>query len=111
FFLEEGSYEVEKFFQSVLKTYGFPPSQYMVQGFDLGKFTQEVLAAYVDQSLYDLGTFIRNYPVASGLHMDMDFRGQSINQSVNILQYSPEGVKCINREKKSPENFFFMPED
>ncbi|MEL6699142.1 MAG: hypothetical protein AAFP89_23050 [Bacteroidota bacterium] len=111
YFLEKGTFEVEKFFQSVLKTYGYPPSQYMVQGFDLGKYTREVLADYVDQSLYDLGTFIRNHPVTSGLHMDMDFRGQAVNQSVNILQYSKEGVKCINCEKKSQENFLFITED
>ncbi len=74
-----------------LEEYHIPPSDFHTQGYDLGVWMLTVLNEYPFRYL-SLADYIRNYPLFQGFHQALEFGGQQINQTVNLGQFTEEGV-------------------
>lgn len=96
YFTEANSPEFQHVQQAYLEQYGFPPSPYVIQGYDMGVY----IATQLDQFDYAQGqslvAHLRRGGRSDGLHLDIDFRGHPINQAVNVIQFTPEGKICVN---------------
>lgn len=79
-----------------LKRYKMPPSDNSIQGYDLAKFLISLMDSYDPSMGVGLETFLRVTPVVKGLHIDYHFGSTQSNQSVNIGQYTADGVKRVN---------------
>ena len=73
-----------------------PPSDNSIQGYDLAKFLISLMDSYDPSMGVGLETFLRVTPVVKGLHIDYHFGSTQSNQSVNIGQYTADGVKRVN---------------
>ncbi|MEM9987230.1 MAG: hypothetical protein AAF804_19215, partial [Bacteroidota bacterium] len=75
-YLHEPSHpEYRNFFLEYLRQYNLPPSQFAVQGYDLGLYVLNLLDAYQPARDGSLSDFIRQQPQFHGLHQDIDFLG------------------------------------
>jgi ABC-type branched-subunit amino acid transport system substrate-binding protein/TolA-binding protein len=79
-----------------LERYKIPATDNVVQGYDLGMFLLSTLSRYDPKSGLTADQYLRMLPVYKGIHLDYDFRNTQGNQSVNIGQYLPEGVRRVN---------------
>ncbi|MDP5172644.1 MAG: ABC transporter substrate-binding protein [Bacteroidia bacterium] len=80
------------FYQKYLKTYYFPPSEFAVQGYDIGKYVLKQLSSYNPSLGMDLASFLRVSPGIESLHLPYQFRSQQSNQQVNLGQYTEMGI-------------------
>lgn len=96
YFVDDQDAEYQNFYKTYLQKFQFPPSQYAVQGYDMGLYLMEIIEKYPHGQGDDLASFIRNYPPFYGIHLNIDFRGQQVNQSVNLLQFKESGAECLN---------------
>lgn len=85
-----------KMYNDYLRTYKMPPSDNSIQGYDLAKFIIHMMDGYDPSMGVGLETFLRVTPVVKGLHIDYYFGSTQSNQSVNIGQYTKEGVIKVN---------------
>ncbi|MCI4668389.1 MAG: ABC transporter substrate-binding protein [Bacteroidia bacterium] len=100
YFVNERNPEYQNFFRNYLKNYDFPPGQYSVQGYDIGHYLMEMVEKFPHGKGDNLADFMRAYPPFYGLHFKIDFRGQQVNQSVNLLQFNETGTECLNCKEK-----------
>ncbi|MEO0896978.1 MAG: ABC transporter substrate-binding protein [Bacteroidota bacterium] len=100
YYVDEMEPEYQNFYRQYLKNYQYPPSNYAVQGYDMGLYLMEIIEQYPHQEGTTLANFIKNHAPFYGLHLNLDFRGGQVNQSVNILQYSEDGIECLNCVEK-----------
>ncbi|MEM9986971.1 MAG: ABC transporter substrate-binding protein, partial [Bacteroidota bacterium] len=91
---EEEAYR--NLYRQYLKEFYFPPSANVVQGYDLGKFLLRVIKDYDPSLGATLDNYLRIAPKFQGLHIDYHFDSNQSNQSVNIGQYTAEGVVKVN---------------
>ncbi len=92
-YLQESSHpEYRNFFLEYLRQYNLPPSQFAVQGYDLGLYVLNLLDAYQPARDGSLSEFIRQQPQFHGLHQDIDFLGRQVNQFVNIGSFQDDGT-------------------
>ena len=97
----------QQFFRDYTQKFGFPPSQYNIQGYDLGMYVVQVLDNFDYDSGQTLASYIRNAPPYEGLHQNFDFRNQQSNQFVNIGIYKDGTVIKANRSRKiNLEDFY-----
>ncbi|MEO1414329.1 MAG: hypothetical protein AAFW00_03580 [Bacteroidota bacterium] len=82
--------------QSYLQKYGYPPSNFVVQGYDLGKFILGKLETYDPSLGFGLDALLRASVPYESLHIPYYFSGKQSNQSVNIAQYQEGGVRRVN---------------
>ncbi|MEM7370669.1 MAG: ABC transporter substrate-binding protein [Bacteroidota bacterium] len=78
-------------YNQYLKKYAYPPSDNVIQGYDLGKYLMELVKLY-NPAPFTLDTYLRNNPNFEGIHLDYRFDYQQSNQHVNIGQYTEEGL-------------------
>lgn len=95
-YVDEQNPEYQNFFKAYLQKYQYPPSRFCVQGYDMGLYLMELIERYPHGVGDDLAHFIRTQPPFYGLHQKIDFRGQQVNQSVNLLQFRESGTECLN---------------
>ncbi len=95
------SAEYRNFFLEFLRQYQIPPSQYAVQGYDLGLYVLSALDSYQPARDGDLADFLRDLPTIPGLHQDFDFLGQQVNQFVNVGAFQDDGtiIKLNSRQE------------
>ncbi|RMG55039.1 MAG: hypothetical protein D6722_28335 [Bacteroidetes bacterium] len=80
-----------------LETYGLPPSENVIQGYDLGRYLLHVLNSYDPAMGGSLDTYLRVAPTFEGLHLNYRFKSSQSNQQVNIGQYTPEGIIIVEK--------------
>jgi len=84
-------------FNEYLRLYNAPPSQYAVQGYDLGMYGLQLLDRYDCQSGTSLAAFIRQYGIHRGIHQDVYYSQKNDNQLLHIMRYTKGGKVKINR--------------
>jgi len=99
YYVDEDDAEFQNFYRSYLGKFQFPPSEYCVQGYDMGLYLMELIGRYPHRQGDNLASFIRNFPPFYGLHLNIDFRGEQVNQSVNLLKFDENGTECLNCEE------------
>ena len=92
---EEPVYQL--LYQQYLEKYGLPPSDNVIQGYDLGRYLLHMLNGYDPAIGASLDTYLRVAPAYEGLHLNYRFRSQQSNQQVNIGQYTPEGIIQVEK--------------
>lgn len=83
-------------YREYLKRFNFPPSDNVIQGYDLGRYVLSVLSDYDPSMGVSLDNFFRIAKPFDGLHIDYRFDSQQSNQDVNIGQYTSEGIIRVN---------------
>lgn len=81
-----------KFYQTYLREYGLPPSEYAIQGYDLGKYTLRQLNVYNPTLGMDFSTFLKTAPLFPTIHLPYQFTSSQSNQAVNLGQFTEIGV-------------------
>ncbi|MEO0896977.1 MAG: ABC transporter substrate-binding protein [Bacteroidota bacterium] len=84
--------------QEYMKEYHYPPSEWVIQGYDMGKYILTQLDKYDPSLGFTVDTYLRGATNFSSLHTDYNFSSQQINQAVNIGQFQPNGVKKLNSQ-------------
>lgn len=84
--------DYQNFYLEYLRRYQFPPSQYALQGYDLGLYVLTALDGYQPERDGSLSTYLRELPPVHGLHQDIDFLGQQVNQFVNVGAFQDDGT-------------------
>jgi len=94
-----------QFFQAYLRRYHLPPSQWAVQGYDLGMYTLTLLDGYQPQRDGPLVEYMRRFPAFQGLHQGFEFMGDQMNQQVNIGAFQVKGplIKLNRRPRLNLE--------
>lgn len=95
--VDEASKEYIGFYQSYLQDFGYPPSETVVQGFDLALYVLGRLDGFDPNMGYPVNTYLRAQESSSTMHIDYLFKGSQSNQAVNIGQYQEEGIIRVNR--------------
>lgn len=83
-------------YREYLRQFSFPPSENVIQGYDLGRYLLSVLETYDPTMGVSLDNYLRIADEFDGLHIDYRFDSQQSNQDVNIGQYTPEGIIRVN---------------
>lgn len=91
------SIQYQSFFNEYLRLYKSPPSEYAIQGYDLGMYLLQMLNRYDYKSGQSLADFIRQYGIHRGIHQDVYFSKKNDNQLLHIMQYGPGGKRKVNR--------------
>lgn len=100
-----------QFYRSYLAQFQMPPSDFSVQGYDLGMYMIALLEQYDYRSGQSLAEYIRQFPVYHGLHIDIDFKEKQSNQFVNIAAFRDGTVQKINHPEKFRLSEFFQTKD
>ncbi|MEZ4825400.1 MAG: ABC transporter substrate-binding protein [Bacteroidia bacterium] len=79
-------------YQQYVSKYDYPPSDNVVQGYDLGKYILQMLSQYDPKLGITMDTYLRVYPLYKGIHLGYRYNGMQSNQRVNIGMYTPAGV-------------------
>ena len=82
----------DDFYWAYLQEFRFPPSVYSVQGYDIGMYVLGLLDAYEPAFHGSLSDFMRAHPPHQGLHQEINFLGQQVNQFVNIGTFQADGT-------------------
>ncbi len=85
----------EKLYDIYLQRYKLPPSENVVQGYDLARYLLRLLNNYDPSLGLSLDGYLRFAPRYEGIHIDYQFSSQQSNQRVNIGQYTTQGVVRI----------------
>ncbi|RMG55040.1 MAG: outer membrane protein assembly factor BamD [Bacteroidetes bacterium] len=101
--------ELANFEREYLRIYRLPPSNYAVQGYDIGMYLLQVLDNYDYRQGLSLASYLRMYPVFQGIHINFDFQGSQINRFVNIGAYKEGQIKKINGGKRTMLPDLFSP--
>lgn len=86
----------QDFRKGYLNKFHYPPSEYALQGYDLGRYLLAVLDAYRPESGLSLSDYLREHPVFRAGHTNFQFDGKQSNQFVNIGQFQPSGIVKVN---------------
>ncbi len=82
--------------QNYLRTFGYPPSEWVVQGYDLASYLVDELQKFDASQGFTFDTFLRVSSPYKGLHIDYHFNSTQINQAINIGQYQEDGLLKLN---------------
>lgn len=96
YFTDSRSPEYRHFERDYLQEYGFPPSRYVIQGYDLGVYVGRLLDQYQYADGYTLSQALHRAGRQDALHLDLDFQHSEVNQAVNIVKHTPAGRQCVN---------------
>ncbi len=91
------SLQYQSFYNEYLRLYQAPPSEYAIQGYDLGMYLLQLLDRYDYRNGISIADFIRNYGIHRGIHQDVYFSHKNDNQLLHIMQYVPTGKLKVNR--------------
>lgn len=97
-FTDESDPEYLSLYKRYLEKYSFPPSDNIVQGYDLARYILMSLQKYNPALGISQDTYLRVSPLYRGIHIDYRFNTEQSNQEVNIGMYTPEGVIRVNEE-------------
>ncbi|MEL6841698.1 MAG: ABC transporter substrate-binding protein, partial [Bacteroidota bacterium] len=110
YLVEQDNESYRDFYRDYTRQFGFPPSQYAVQGYDLGQYLLSILDDYQFSSGESLTEYLRQYPVFNGIHTNFEFAGGQSNQFVNIGQFQPEGIVKVNDKPTLDLYELFVPD-
>lgn len=82
----------KNFYQSYLREYGLPPSEYAIQGYDLGRYILQQLNVYNPSSGMDFSSYLKVAPPFQTIHLPYQFSASQSNQAVNLGQFSDMGI-------------------
>lgn len=83
---------LNRFYQRYVQDYGLPPSEYVVQGYDLGKYVLTQLSRYNPSLGMDFSSYLKIAPAVQTLHLPYKFSSSQSNQAVNLGQFTEMGI-------------------
>lgn len=93
----------DSMYQAYLKEYAYPPESWSIEGYDLGKFLLPLLDQYQYEDGIPLNTYLRLQPPIPGIHANYFFDKSQINQSVNVGEFTSDGVfKVTDAMRRDP---------
>jgi ABC-type branched-subunit amino acid transport system substrate-binding protein len=95
YFVDQNAEDYLRFFNDYAVEYQMAPSDFSLQGYDIGKYVFSLLNAY-DYSGNGVSAFIHSRPKTDGVHLDFFFGEYQDNQSVNICKYTRSGIVKVN---------------
>ncbi len=99
YLLEKNNVAYQEFLRGYLQKFHYPPSEFAIQGYDLGRFLLAALDAYSSSSGLTLSDYLREYPIFRAGHTNFQFEGKQSNQFVNIGQFQTNGIVKVNGGK------------
>lgn len=81
-----------RFYQNYLREYALPPSEYAIQGYDLGRYTLKQLSVYDPALGVDFSSFLKVAPPFPTIHLPYQFSSSQSNQAVNLGQFTDIGI-------------------
>ncbi|MEM6261488.1 MAG: ABC transporter substrate-binding protein [Bacteroidota bacterium] len=93
---QNDSIQYQTFYNNYLRTYQSPPSQSLIQGYDLGMYLYQLLDRYDYKSGTPLGAYIRSYGLHRGLHLDFYFGEQQDNQMLHVCTLQAGKIFKVN---------------
>ncbi|MFK7920647.1 MAG: ABC transporter substrate-binding protein [Bacteroidia bacterium] len=111
YLVDPANEDYQNFYQYYLRRFEFPPSQYAVQGYDLGRYLLAILDQYEFRSGEALAEYLREYPVFNGIHTNFQFSGGQSNQFVNIGQFQESGIIKVNDAPSLELEDLFVPDE
>ena len=94
---QNDSAQYKAFYSDFFRHYHLPPSEYHVQGYDMGMYILQLLDRYDYREGIPLTTYIRGYGIHRGIHQDYYFAHHPDNQMLHICQFRGGGIFKINR--------------
>ena len=91
-FNDAESRKYKTMYNEYLKRYSYPPTDNVIQGYDLGMYLLEMYDKYDPSLGMTIDRYMRIYPRFEGIHLNYRFNGSQSNQQVNIGKYTPDGV-------------------
>ena len=82
----------QNLYQEYLSEYGFPPSENVIQGYDMGTFLLNQMNVYSPSLGMSFSDFLRIAPSVNTLHIPFLFSAEQSNQVVNLGQYTDLGI-------------------
>ncbi|MEL6593367.1 MAG: ABC transporter substrate-binding protein [Bacteroidota bacterium] len=77
--------------------FNLPPSEEVLQGYDLGTYLYDRMNQYDPSLPVGLDSYLRISPPKQTMHVNFDFDREQSNQFVNIGQFSEEGITILNQ--------------
>lgn len=111
YLVDPANEDYQNFYQYYLRRFDFPPSQYAVQGYDLGRYLLAILDQYEFSSGEALAEYLREYPIFNGIHTNFEFSGGQSNQFVNIGQFQTNGIIKVNDAPSLELEDLFVPDE
>ncbi len=90
------SEEYQDFVFRYRSRYNLPPSEEVVQGYDIGRFFIERIKSFNSDLPMTFDTYLRIAPGIESLHVNFDFDREQSNQYVNIGQFTEDGISILN---------------
>jgi ABC-type branched-subunit amino acid transport system substrate-binding protein len=97
YFEKNDSLALNELNQHCLQEYGYRPSKYTVQGFDIMCYILE--AAKGMNGVTDPVEVLRNMPVYHGIHEDIYVGQGQDNQKINVVRFQNGRIDKVNRDK------------
>lgn len=76
--------------------YNLPPTEEVVQGYDIGQFLIKSLKTYNPELPMSFDTYLRIASTVKSLHVNFNFDREQSNQYVNIGQFTEDGITILN---------------
>lgn len=83
---------VQTLYRRYLQEYGFPPSEHVIQGYDMGTYLLHQMNRYSPAMGMSFSDFLRLAPKVNTLHLPFQFAAEQSNQVVNLGQYTELGI-------------------
>lgn len=83
----------QAFERRFIERYATQPSEFAIQGYDLGLYLARQLEAWNPQGGIPFSSYLRTAPPKAALHIAYDFRGAQSNQYVNLGRFTPDGIE------------------
>ncbi len=100
---QNDSLRYDSLYISCLRDYGYQPSKYTVQGYDIMAY---LLHSFSQPNPYgDLGEMIRKSPTYRGIHQDFNFNDTQVNQEINIIRFQDGRITKVNWDPTQSDTF------
>lgn len=111
FFRDPESAAYLDFVEAYQSAFAAAPSDYALYGFDLAQTLVLALDRYDPVRDGTFQQYLHTLPEIAGIHGNTVFGLFQSNQFVNICQFTPDGIKLLNRVEPVAAEPFTQPED
>ncbi|MEM6763377.1 MAG: hypothetical protein AAF655_00575 [Bacteroidota bacterium] len=96
-------------YRKYLTAYSMPPNEWVIQGFDLGRYLANRIETH-DTKALSFRNHLLNSPKYDGIHIDYEFANELGNQCVNIGKFEDGGVRKVFTQCPPPEVSVLEPD-
>ncbi|MFK7922340.1 MAG: ABC transporter substrate-binding protein, partial [Bacteroidia bacterium] len=91
------SKEYQDFVFRYRSRYNLPPTEEVVQGYDIGRFLIDRIKNYNPSMPMSFDSYLRLASSVKSMHVNFDFDREQTNQYVNIGQFTEDGITILNK--------------